>query len=389
MAKRSKPRKAQRTASSRPVLARELFTELNATFYQDDPSEYLLTKIEALTLMLAPDEALAPAYAAERQIGIARFGGMPVRSRITRERYVRTECILVLHHTCETLLRLYFAHTEKPDCPWLGMAASVNFAEFKDKVARALDTGFERDAVALVFLGGIDPRDAVLRVDDHQFDDGVRAFQALLAIAAETVLSESFLYNAAKHGLTIVQSEDSTRFGFSSPDGEGMPLHSGPQFAYLHKPQYPGAQGQPEWHMSMTGPLPDRDIAVSLLIQRAMASLWNVARRRYLGQSGEVFLISTTAVDDAVFGAVVEAGQHVRTYTLELPKKDNDGNFLATDHRFTAQRIPDDAVWKPGASATSPTWKRVDLPARQRDRQIVSTSKRRLLPISPTWSSRV
>ncbi|WP_334028698.1 hypothetical protein [Nocardia terpenica] len=389
MPKSTRRRKVQRNAPEGPVLARQLFTELNATFYQDDPSEYLLTKIEALTLMLASDDALASAYASERQIGVARFGGMPVPSRTTRERYVRTECVLVLHHTCETLLRLYFAHTEKPDCPWLGMAASVSFAEFKEKIARGLDSGFDRDAVALVFLGGIDPRDAVLRIDDDQFNEGVRTFQALLTIAAQTALSESFLYNAAKHGLTVVQSEDTTRLNFSSPDGESIGLHSGPQFAYLHKPQYPGAKGQPEWHMSLTGPLPDRDIAVSLLIQRAVSSLWDVARRRYLGQSGEVFLMTTAAVDDAVFGAVVQAGQHVRTYTLELPKTDRDGNFLETTHKFDVPQIPDEDVWEPGASAISPTWKRVALPARQRDRQIVSTSRQRLLPISPTWSSRV
>ncbi len=114
-------------------------------------------------------------------------------SQLARERYVRTECILVLHHVCETLLRLYFAHTEQPDCPWLGMAASVSFAEFKKKVSAGRDNGFDHDAVALVFLGGINPREAVLRVDDAEFGDAVRAFQALLAIAAQTVLSESVL----------------------------------------------------------------------------------------------------------------------------------------------------------------------------------------------------
>ncbi|MGV9836516.1 hypothetical protein ACWDUL_20335 [Nocardia niigatensis] len=389
MASKRRSGKSQRSAPDRPLLARELFTELNATFYQDDPSEYLLTKIEAVSLMLASDDALAPAYAAERRIGIARLGGMPVPSRLARERYVRTECILVLHHACETLLRLYFAHTEKPDCPWLGMAASVNFAEFKKKVAAGRDGGFDRDAVALVFLGGVNPREAVLRVDDDRFEDGVAAFRALLTIAAQTVLSESFLYNAAKHGLTLVQSEDSTRLGVSTPDGESLKLHSGPQFAYLHKPQYPGAEGEPEWHMSLTGPLPDRDIAISLLVQRAVSSLWDVARRRYLGQTGEIFLVSTAAVNDAVFGAVVEAGQQVRTYTLELPKKNSNGDFLETAHVFHKQQIPDEDGWKPGASADSPAWQGVTLPARERDRQIVSTSRGRLLPISPTWSTRV
>ncbi|MFE3023351.1 hypothetical protein [Nocardia tengchongensis] len=385
MPKPKKPRKAQSTVS-RPVLAREVFTELNATFYQDDPSEYLLTKIEALTLMLVADEILAPAYGADRKLGVANFGGMQAPSRAARERYVRTECVLLLHHSCETLLRLFFAHAEKQDCPWIGMAASSNFAQFKEKVAAAVDGGFDRDTVARVFLGGTSPRDASLHIDDEQFDEGVKAFQILLTVAGQTVLSESFLYNAAKHGLTIVESN--TNFGLSAPDGRDIKLHSGPQLAYLHKPQSPGAKEGPEWHMSLTGTLPDRDIGVSVLVQRAVASLWDVARRRYLGQSGAIYLIATAAVNDAVFGAAVQAGQHVRTFTLELPKKDSAGEFLETAQQFAGPKIPPADEWTPGASATGPTWTRVALPARQRDKQIVSTSRRSLLPISPDWASR-
>jgi hypothetical protein len=34
---------------------------------------------------------------------------------MVRDRYVRTECVLVLHNACETLLRMFFAHTENQD----------------------------------------------------------------------------------------------------------------------------------------------------------------------------------------------------------------------------------------------------------------------------------
>jgi hypothetical protein len=169
--KLNRPHKAKPGGPAGRRLAPELFTELNATFYQDDPSDYLLTKVEALTLMLAPDEALAPVYASDRRIGVTHLGAMPVPSKESHDRYVRTESVLVLHHACEMVLRLFFAHAEKPDCPWLGMAASVSFAEFKEKVSTALRNGFDRDAVALVFLGGTDLRDAAIRVEDDEFDD--------------------------------------------------------------------------------------------------------------------------------------------------------------------------------------------------------------------------
>jgi hypothetical protein len=44
--KRNWPREAQGRGPVRR-LAHELFSELNATYYEDDPSEYVLTKIEA------------------------------------------------------------------------------------------------------------------------------------------------------------------------------------------------------------------------------------------------------------------------------------------------------------------------------------------------------
>jgi hypothetical protein len=68
--KRNRSREAQGRGPVRR-LAHELFSELSATYHEDDPSEYLLTKIEAVTLMLASDEALAPAYSADRVVGVS------------------------------------------------------------------------------------------------------------------------------------------------------------------------------------------------------------------------------------------------------------------------------------------------------------------------------
>ncbi|MCV7103766.1 hypothetical protein [Mycobacterium palustre] len=252
MTRRNPSRKPKPATPARPRLAPELFSELNATFYEDDPSEYLLTKIEAVTLMLAPADALAPAYESERIIGVSRRAGAPVPSKEARDRYVRTECVLVLHHACEMLLRLFFAHVDKQDCPWLGMAASVSFAEFKTKVSTALRSGFDREDVAQVFLGGTNPADAGLNVEADEFEDTTAAWQLLLETAADTVLSESFLYNSAKHGLTVVHTDESTQMAFTPPGGDPVLLVAGSQFAYLHRPQTPGVNGGTEWWVSLT-----------------------------------------------------------------------------------------------------------------------------------------
>lgn len=385
--KRNRSRKGNAPAG--PKLAYELFSELNATFYEDDPSEYLIVKIEAVTLMLAPAEALTPAYESERVVGASRHVGTRVPSKDARDRYVRTECVLVLHHACETLLRLFFAHSENQDCPWLGMAASVSFAEFKAKVSAASRSGFGRDAVALVFLGGTDPDDSALDVEAEEFDDTVSAWQLLLETAALTVLSESFLYNAAKHGLTIVHTDESTQMAFRPPGGDPVQLVAGSQFAYLHRPQTPGAKGGTEWWVSLTHTLPDQDIETAFLIQQAVSSLWNVARRRYTGQAGEVWLVPARAARDAIYSPVAVKGGHVRTLTHELVKKDANGQFNAVHMHLSGRGLPDESDWSPGAADDGPVPRQIALPVRQQDKRIVSTSSRKLLPFAPNWSSRV
>lgn len=146
-------------------------------------------------------------------------------------------------------------------------------------------------------------------MEADEFEDTTAAWELLLETAADTVLSESFLYNSAKHGLTVVHTDESTQMQFTPPGG-GEPVHlaSGSQLTYLHKPETPGAKGGTEWWVSLTHTLPDQDIETAFLIQRAVSSLWNVARRRYTGQAGEVSIVAAGAVRDAIYGPVAAEG---------------------------------------------------------------------------------
>lgn len=374
-----------------PKLHPALYPELNETFYLGDPSEYLLCKIEALSLMLASDEALAPVYATNREMGGFFLGPMDVPPRESRLRYLRLESVQLLHHAAEALLRLFYAHVEEQDSPWLGIAASTDFREFKKKIAKSLSEGFKSDDIARVFLGGTSPTDAGIEVSEAEFADTTLALDLLLHFAARTFTQESFLYNAAKHGLTVVQTDESSRmvFEFDGED-EPVPIHSGPQLAYLHKQREPGARGGPEWYLSLTGSLPGQDLGVASLIQRAVSSLWDVARRRYGGEPGSVFIVPSSVVLDAMYGAVLNSGNIVRTVSSELVKEPKAGSDTppATDHRFVNQGVPSFDHWTPGASSEAAMYL-VGLPVRDQDRRLRSTSSRHLLPISPAGSTRV
>ena len=232
-------------------------------------------------------------------------------------------------------------------------------------------------------------RHTTARAVADEFDDTVSAWQLLLETAAHTVLSESFLYNAAKHGLTIVHTDESTQMAFMPPGGDQMQLLAGSQFAYLHRPQTPGVKGGTEWWVSLTHTLPDQDIETAFLIQQAVSSLWNVARRRYTGRAGEVWLSPAQAVRDAIYGPVAVKGGHVRTLTHELVKKDANGRFNGVHMHLSGRGLPDESEWSPGAADDGPAPRQIALPVRQQDKRIVSTSSRKLLPFAPNWSSRV
>ena len=200
---------------------------------------------------------------------------------------------MIVHHASEALLRLFYAHVEHPECPWLGMSASTDFADFKGKLAEALKSGFNHDDIALVFLGGTGPGDAGVDISPEDFEDAIDGVATLLEDCAKRFLEDAFLYNAVKHGLTAVETDEEATIAFESEDGDYVPMHKGSMQVYLHRKLHPIATKQDrQWHFTMADTNPERDLAVSVLISRAIDSLWDVARRRYTGASG----IITTSV---------------------------------------------------------------------------------------------
>ncbi|MGO9103901.1 MAG: hypothetical protein ACLP9Y_32450 [Mycobacterium sp.] len=359
------------------------YPELNAVFYTADPAEFIKMRIESLSLMAASDEQLTPAFAADKMIGSAHFGPMTVPTQNARERYVRMESVMIAHHASEALLRLFFAHIEHQECPWLGMSASTDFGEFKRKINAALDSGFVREQIAMVFLGGASPTDACLRLSDIEFEDAVDGLDILLIDCANRFLDDSFLYNAVKHGVTAIGiDDDEAQLAWTSHTGERTTLHKGPVHIYLHKKASPDAdKNDAQWFFSTDDPNPSRDLSVSVLVTKAVDSLWDVARRRYMGESGSITYISKAAVELAIYGTTMQAMNLLKRMTSELIKLKPDGTNDGTDHHMVGYHIPED--WSLHAANEAAQTRTVPLPVREQDRQLYSTSTRAYLPITP------
>ncbi|MEA2771072.1 MAG: hypothetical protein QOD93_4034 [Acetobacteraceae bacterium] len=359
------------------------YPELNAIFYSADPSEFIKMRYGVLSLMGAPEPFLAPAFAINRQIGSIGFGGIPVPSEDARARYVRTEAVTIVHHASEALLRLFFAHIEHPECPWLGMSTSIPFAKFKEKVRDELNAGFNRDDIATVFLGGNDPQDAGIEMTKEELGGTVDSIAFLLADCATRFLDDSFLYNAVKHGLTAIDLDDEeAKMVWRSHEGEQIPMHTGPAHVYLHQKLHPTAKpSEGQWFVSIDDPNPERDLAVTWLITHVVDSLWDVARRRYMGTPGAVWAIKMGSIEMAIYGPVARAANIMRRMASELIKTKPDGEVDGTNHHIALYDIPED--WNPEDEQHAPGMRHVALPVRPQDIYTPSTSQRAYLPIVP------
>jgi hypothetical protein len=372
------------------------YPELNAMFYNADPAEFIKMRIESLSLMACADEQLAPVFGADRLITTSRvdddmpeasatFGAMKPPDEAARKRYIRMESVMIAHHASEAILRLFFAHVDHEECPWLGMSACTSFSDFKKQVVAALKQGFDREKIAAVFLGGLNPTDACIQLSDNEFEDAIDALELLLTDAGRRVINDSFLYNAVKHGVTAIAVEDDdAEVAFHSKDGEHTTLHKGPMHVYLHKTSFPGApKGEPEWFYSADDANPTRELSVSTLISKAIDSLWAVARRRYLGVTGSIIYISKTEIEMAIYATTMLAMNRLARMTSGLIKLKTDDTVDETTHRGHFYDIPREWSLEAAATGPPPESRSVVLPARQKDREIYSTSARAYMPLTP------
>jgi hypothetical protein len=316
-------------------------------------------------------------------IGAAQFGSMPPPTPDARERYIRMEAVMIANHASEALLRLFFAHVEHPECPWLGMSASTDFGEYKAKVAAALKSGFDREQIAKVFLGGVSRVDACIQLSDAEFEDAIDGLEMLLADCANRVLGDSFVYNAVKHGVSAVAvDDDEAKVAWQPLTGEPVILREGPVHVYLHKKGHPdAAKDEAHWWLTMEDSNPGRELSVSVLITKALDSFWDVARRHYLGESGTINYVSKAAIEMAVYATTMQAMNHLKRATHELIKVNPDGTVDPTEHRVVGYNIPRE--WSMPAAAAAVEIRPVPLPARERDRQLYSTGALSYLPITP------
>lgn len=264
---------------------------LNHEFYATNPALHLSSRIHHLLLVAARGDELHQMMDEGPSLG--RLALVPGTRPTKRERsaFVTAEAQTLLHHSAEALLRLFIAHRDAPDCPWVELARLTSFKVFKRRVAQLAAPEWsaeDRAALVPVFLGDVEAsRDEV---------EGARnVLQQFLTILAGHYLDGAKAYNAIKHGFAVQAARHRITIGDATDTAEGAGdtagdvgfEATGETVTYLEYET--DAHGR---HWRLTTSLMNSEHALTLASYAVyeIEALWIVAKKRY-ARSGDSDLI--------------------------------------------------------------------------------------------------
>jgi hypothetical protein len=263
-------------------LAPEQFPELNRQFYAGEfgPADYLTQRFRSVFLAAQAPERLPGAFDSDLSVGDIKASWPTPESWDASDvrDYVSTETTVLLHHTAEALFRLYLAHSQSPECPWLAVARLRIPSHFKASVHSFLAS--RRDAetheqLTWVFYGRRSPENDPRGLWPDAKDGLVR----LVSILGSRLLEQAPLYNSAKHGLSLVPGAAAMSFGDQS--GPFAINASGPSITHLTVSK--GQHGK-RWAQETVWLNPEQDLALIGLAIHQVRNLWAVAKHRYAGE---------------------------------------------------------------------------------------------------------
>jgi hypothetical protein len=268
------------------------FSELNRGFYRARPYSYLSQRTFSLLLMIGESEQMKEAAKEEVEIDDVkiRIGAIQDDDEQILD-YAALEATVLFHHAAEALFRLYFAHVGGPACPWLEASRLDMGPSFRTRVQELTDSLAEestRSDVLMVFRGAHtwDAVRAGFSGTEEKWREQVDGLLQFLAHVGRRLLSESFLYNAAKHGIAVLSEEMGMRLG----DADDPLLHAdGPTVTFLDKDR-----GSGRWNRITTWIDVGRTIVTIMYVVGEIKALFQIARARYLNERADFLLPNVT-----------------------------------------------------------------------------------------------
>lgn len=216
-----------------PKIAPHEYAMLNDSYYSATPHEYFLHRLGSLALLIADDNLATDSL----REGIDLLDTQLIMDinwdDKGKSKYASSEIVVLLHHACETLLRLYISHANRNPCPWVAMSSLMDFGEFKRKVA-ALRGHFSDPEILADILEVFtltNDKKSQPNISDEVWTTHEKGLVMILEFAAGEFLDNSSIYNAAKHGLAVIPHEIGMSIGFPSI----IMQKEGPAVSYLQR----------------------------------------------------------------------------------------------------------------------------------------------------------
>ena len=254
----------------------------NESFYMTSPADYLRIRLNLALLAAGKTEELQGLL----EDGV-EFEGLTLRAAPSEDededdddegderavgRFVAIESQQLLHHACETALRMFLVHSAAPSAPWIELAGDRNFGKFKEAVRSTfVDSTPDPDLIAWVCLGATAPGDGVSAPD---WADAIEGIGLFLQAFGRCILDDASLYNGIKHGLGVKPGDAMLLIGSHQ-------VGHGPSIEYPESGPWEGDRR--EWSLTTQW----LDLTYSFgLAQAAIEltdSIWTIGRFRYIG----------------------------------------------------------------------------------------------------------
>lgn len=203
-------------------------TQLNKEFYAEYDEEYFVKKAVILASFIAESKPMVESLGKGYAVGKLKVQEVDIDNSWL-EGYAKRELAINSYHAIESFFRLFFAHIEEPDCPWIGVEQMQSFHEFKDKVNKVVSgeyfKGEHGEAVAQILIG---PREMYKSISDEEWQKGIDNTVHILVRLGSDILSNQD-YNVYKHGAALLD----TQFGFKIDDGKVLGADKQDTFMYL------------------------------------------------------------------------------------------------------------------------------------------------------------
>ena len=260
--------------------------QLNNEFYKNYFKEYFGIKMTVLLWLINSKEDVIDTITNSDNLKIGLFG-LPKGIKFTDseiEQYVKLELATEYYHCMETFLRLFLAHIEIPECPWLEISRDTNYSNFKNKIKKLAEGKFDfkhkelsiDELFLFVFYGvddvskiGCDENNSV-KIDNKT---AVSILKNYVSKAAQELLTV-YDYNAFKHGLAVYAKKSG--FALGQPDDKIE--ENGDSLIFLNKNK---DNNRLKWQKTSVFSFLDYRCSMIWIISGLCSNLLNIGDRTY------------------------------------------------------------------------------------------------------------